>query len=107
MDEHSNNSTQPAASDPAARLQELRTRVAELNRRVRGERDPKAAAALRAEARKLTALLSELVAASAAKVTKQDTSVIWPRDLNAEPAEAGDSREADVWGPDPEEVARG
>jgi len=105
--EDSHNSKQTAASDPATRLQQLRDRVAELNRRVRAERDPKAAASLRDEARKLTALLSELVAASAAKVTKQDTSVTWPRDLNATSHEAGDSREADVWGPDPEEVARG
>ena len=57
---------QKPAGDPAAQLQEIRARLAELNRRIKTERDPKAVAELRAEVGKLTALLSELTQAGGA-----------------------------------------
>lgn len=94
---------QPPAGDPAARLKQIRARVADLSRRIQGERDPKAVAELRAEVGKLTELLAELIRAASsgpAAVTKA-APVLWPRDLSAESAEAGD------WGADPAEVAGG
>jgi hypothetical protein len=92
---------QKPAGDPAARLQEIRARVAELQRRIKTERDPKAVAELRAEAAKLTELLSAVVrAGGAAKVDKAE-QVVWPRDLSGGPD--GDSE----WGADPAEVAGG
>ena len=97
------SSAQPAAGDPAARLKEIRARVADLSRRIQAERDPKAVAELRAEVGKLTELLSEMIRAAGTNpgaVTKTDP-VVWPRDLSAESA---DTRE---WGSDPAEVAGG
>ena len=98
-----NPSASATASDPAARLKEIRARVAELHRRIQAERDPKAVAELRAEVGKLTALLSELIRSAAAKAgaVEKAAPVVWPRDLSAEPAGPGE------WGPDPAEVAGG
>jgi len=98
-----NPSASATTSDPAARLKEIRARVAELHRRIQAERDPKAVAALRTEVGKLTALLSELIRSAAAKAGAVDNAapVVWPRDLSAEPAGPGE------WGPDPAEVAGG
>ena len=48
---------------PAERLKAIRARVAELHRRIKTERDPKAVAELRAEIGKLGELIAELTAA--------------------------------------------
>lgn len=91
------------AGDPAERLKGIRARVAELHRRIKTERDPKAVVELRAEVGKLTELISELVRASGsapAEVRKSDP-VVWPRDLNAVGEAPAD------WGADPVEVAGG
>ncbi len=87
----------------AERLKAIRGRVAELHRRIKTERDPKAVAELRAEVGKLTELIAELVQTSGGKPaeTKKADAVVWPRDLSAEPASAPD------WGADPSEVAGG
>ncbi len=97
------SAAQPPAGNPAARLKEIRARVADLSRRIQGERDPKAVAELRAEVGKLTELLSELIqsASSGSGTVTKAAPVLWPRDLSAESAEAGD------WGSDPTEVAGG
>lgn len=95
------SSAQPPAGDPAARLKEIRARVADLSRRIQSERDPKAVAELRGEVGKLTQLLSELIQSApggSGAVTKA-APVLWPRDLSAASAAAGD------WGSDPAEVA--
>jgi len=97
------NATRQPTVDPAARLQEIRTRVSELHRRIKTERDPAAVAELRTEVGKLTEVLTELVGSSgpvpapAAKAAP----VVWPRDLSAEPSGAAD------WGADPTEVTGG
>jgi hypothetical protein len=98
----------PAATDsraqPAAeRLKAIRARVAELHRRIKTERDPKAVVELRAEVGKLTALIAELAQASGGKPgeTRKAAPVVWPRDLNTV---TGDAAE---WGADPAEVAGG
>ena len=91
-------------SQPAAeRLKAIRARVAELHRRIKTERDPKAVVELRAEVGKLTALIAELVQASGGKPgeTSKAAPVVWPRDLNTV---TGDAAE---WGADPAEVAGG
>ena len=87
----------------AARLKEIRARVAELQRRIKTERDPKALAEMRAEVGKLTAMIAELVRAAGgnSEVSKSET-VVWPRDLSA--AELISTPE---WGADPEGLARG
>ena len=92
---------QRPAGDLAARLKEIRARVAELHRRIKTEQDPNAVAELNAEAGKLSDLLSELIRSagqSAGPVTKS-APVIWPRDLSAEQSQPGE------WGTDPAEVA--
>ena len=97
------NQTAPSkpTGDPAARLGEIRARVAELQRRIQTEHDPKAVAELRAEAGKLTALLSELVRAGSVAKTDPAEVAAWPRDLNR-------ASEDDVeWGTDPAEITRG
>lgn len=91
----------PTGNDPAARLRDIRARVASLRERLSTECDPKLVAELNAEAGKLSDLLSELIrtaGGNAGSVTKSDP-VIWPRDLSAEANEPGD------WGTDPAEVA--
>ena len=93
----------PTANDAAARLKEIRGRVAELRRRIQSERDPKAVAEVRDEVGKLTALLNELVQAGGTgkgAVSKAEP-VVWPKDLSAAPGGTGD------WGADPAEVAVG
>ncbi|NLH81131.1 MAG: hypothetical protein GX458_09865, partial [Phyllobacteriaceae bacterium] len=67
-------------ADPAARLKEIRARVAELRRRITAEKDPKAVTELRAEAGKLTELIGELVRAAGGKIgeTKKADTVVWP-----------------------------
>ena len=93
----------PIANDAAARLKEIRGRVAELRRRIQSERDPKAVAELGDEVGKLTALLNELVQAGGAgkgAVRKAD-AVVWPKDLSAAPEGTAD------WGADPAEVSVG
>jgi F0F1-type ATP synthase membrane subunit b/b' len=93
----------PAAGDAAERLKAIRGRVAELQRRIKTERDPKAVAELRAEVGKLTDLIAELVQASGGKRSdaKKADAVVWPRDLSAEPAGTP------AWGADPSEVTGG
>ena len=95
------SATNDSRSQPAAeRRRAIRTRVAELHRRIKAERDPKAVAELRAEVGKLGELISELTAAAGgAQVEKSDFT--WPADLNDGPADRG------AWGPDPAEVAGG
>lgn len=93
--------TDDAGKKPAERLKEIRARVAELRRRIKTERDPKAVAELRAEVGKLTALLSELAQGGGAAGVEKAEPVAWPRDLNAGPE--GESE----WGADPVEVAGG
>jgi hypothetical protein len=97
------NAAQQPAGDPAARLKEVRARVAELRRRIKTERDPKAVAELRAEASKLTEVIAELVRTSGGKAdkVKKSDEVVWPRDLSAMPGGPGE------WGADPEELGRG
>ena len=92
---------QKPAGDPAARLQEIRARVAELHRRIQTERDPKAVAELRAEVGKLGELISELVAAAGAAGQVEKADAAWPADMNVQPEGQG------AWGPDPAEVAGG
>ena len=92
----------PIANDAAARLKEIRGRVAELRRRLATERDPKAVAELRAEVGKLTELLSQLIqSASNSNAVSKSAPVVWPRDLSAESARTSD------WGTDPTEIAGG
>ena len=87
------SAAQPAAGDPAARLKQIGARVADLSRRIQGERDPKAVAELRAEVGKLTELLSELIqsAAGGSGAVTKAAPVLWPRALGGESAAAGDS----------------
>ena len=92
---------QKPAGDPAARLDEIRARVAELHRRIKTERDPTAVAELRTEVGKLTALLSELVRGGGTAGVEKAEQAAWPRDLNAGPESDGE------WGADPAEVTRG
>ena len=92
------SATQSSRGNPAARLKEVRARLAEFRRRIRTERDPKNVADLRAEFDKLTEAVSQLVMIPSKKV---GDSVIWPRDLSAEPGGPGE------WGDDPEELSRG
>ncbi len=96
-----NSATNDSRSQTAAeRLKAIRARVAELHRRIKTERDPKAVAELRAEIGKLGELIAEMTAGVAgAQVEKSDFA--WPADLNVEPADPGS------WGPDPAEVAGG
>ena len=94
-----NSSASATASDPAARLQEIRARVAELHATasaavaslqqsaISGQRPNSATRELKADSRWLTA--------------GSRSEPIWPRDLSAEPAGPGE------WGPDPAEVAGG
>lgn len=95
------SATSDSRSQTAAeRLKAIRARVAELHRRIKTERDPKAVAELRAEIGKLGELIAEMTAGAAgAQVEKSDFA--WPADLNVEPADPGS------WGPDPAEVAGG
>ena len=80
----------------AGRLKAIRDCVAELHRRIKTERDPKAVAELRAEIGKLGELISELVSnAPSNPVEKSDFA--WPADLNVESAGPG------AWGADPVE----
>ena len=95
------NATRQPAGDPAARLKEIRARVAELHRRIKTERDPKAVAELRAEVGKLTELLSEMVRAGSGAQAKKAGQAVWPRDLNAGAEGEGE------WGADPAEVVGG
>lgn len=97
------SATKDSRSQTAAeRLKAIRARVAELNRRIKAERDPKAVAELRAEVGKLTELLSELAGAGSGDgAVEKAAPVVWPADLNAE---AGGASE---WGADPAEVAGG
>ena len=97
------NATPQPAGDPAARLKEIRTRLSELHRRIKTERDPHAVAELRAEVGKLTDVLTELVGstASAPAPAAEAAPVVWPRDLSAEASETAE------WGADPAEVAGG
>jgi hypothetical protein len=92
--------TDSRAETAAGRLKAIRARVAELHRRIKTERDPKAVDELRGEVGKLTELLSELARPSAGVANA--SPVVWPRDLNT--AEARDAAE---WGADPAEVAGG
>lgn len=94
------NTTRQPAGDPAARLKEIRARVAELHRRIKTERDPKTVAELRAEVGKLTEVLTELIGSAGAPASKA-ASVVWPRDLSAGPSGTDD------WGSDPAEVTGG
>ena len=98
-----NSNASPTASDPAARLREVRARVAELRLRIQGERDPKAVAELGAEVGKLTQLLSELISSAGTDDSgvQKAEPMVWPRDLSANASAPGD------WGSDPAEVARG
>ena len=94
-----NPSASATASDPAARLQEIRARVAELHATalaavaslqrsaVSDQQGKQATPELKADGRKLTA--------------GSRSEPMWPRDLSAEPAGPGE------WGPDPAEVAGG
>jgi hypothetical protein len=93
----------PTANDAAARLKEIRARVADLSRRIQAERDPKAVAGLRAEVGKLTELLSQLIqsASDGSNAVSKSAPVVWPRDLSAESVRTND------WGTDPTEVAGG
>jgi len=97
------NATRQPAGDPAARLKEIRARVAELHRRIKTERDPKAVAELRAEGGKLTEVLTELTgsAGSGSSPASKVAPVVWPRDLSARPSGTDD------WGSDPAEVTGG
>ena len=85
------------------RLKEIRDRVAELQERLKTDRDPKALGELVGEIGRLSGLLDKIIAQAAREVTaKADaTGVVWPKDLTAttsiDPA----------WGRDPSEVARG
>ena len=82
------------------RLRAIRARVAELQHRVKTDRDPKAVSDLRAEIGKLSDLISELVAeARSNPVEKADHA--WPADLNVQSTGAG------AWGADPVEVIGG
>ena len=96
------SATNDSRSQPAAeRLKAIRARVAELHRRIKTERDPKAVDELRAEVGKLGELISELVAAAGAgaQVEKADSdAAAWPADMNLQPEVDG------AWGPDPAEV---
>lgn len=98
------SATDSRAATAVERLKAIRARVAELHRRIKTERDPKAVAELRAEVGKLTELVAELVQATGGKpgATRKAAPLVWPRDLNT--AETGDTAE---WGADPSEVARG
>lgn len=93
--------TDSRAQTAAERLKAIRARVAELHRRIKTERDPKAVAELRAEVGKLGEIISELIAAAGtgAQVEKADNA--WPADMNLQPKGHGG------WGPDPTEVAGG
>jgi len=96
-----NSTGQQPAGDPSARLKEIRARVAELNRRIKSERNPQAMAELRAEVGKLTELLSEMVRAGSGAQAKKAGQAVWPRDLNAGAEGEGE------WGADPAEVVGG
>ena len=96
--------TDSRAQTAAERLKAIRARVAELHRRIKTERDPKAVAELRAEVGKLGEIISELIAAAGtgAQVEKADSdAAAWPADMNLQP------RANSEWGPDPAEVAGG
>ena len=93
--------TDSRAQTAAERLKAIRARVAELHRRIKTERDPKAVAELRDEAGKLGELISELIAGARAGGQVEKADIAWPADLNVEP------QDPDAWGPDPAEVAGG
>ena len=97
------NATRQPAGDPAARLKEIRARVAELHRRIKTECDPKAMAELRAEVGKFTEVLTELCGSggSGSSPASKTTAVVWPRDLSA------GASGTDDWGSDPAEVTGG
>lgn len=96
------SATNDSRSQTAAeRLKAIRDRVAELHRRIKAERDPKAVAELRAEVGKLGELISELTATAAGGAPVEKADFTWPADLNLEPTDPS------AWGPDPAEVADG
>ena len=93
------NPAEPTGNNPAARLREIRAKVASLQGRIKTERNPKLVAELNAEVSKLSELLSEMISAvgtNAGPVTKS-APVIWPRDLTDE------SNKPSEWGTDPAE----
>lgn len=96
--------TDSRAETAPGRLKAIRARVAELHRRIKTERDPKAVDELRGEVGKLTELISELARGGGGQPggVAKASPVVWPRDLNT--AEARDAAE---WGADPAEVASG
>lgn len=102
QDSAETDSTERGEADNAARLKEIRARVAELQRQIKTERDPKALAELRAEVGKLTAMIAELVrsAGGNSEVSKGEP-IVWPRDMSA--VEPSSSPE---WGADPDELTR-
>lgn len=85
------------------RLKEIRDRVAELQRRIKTDQDPKAVAELGAALGQLAELLDKLVAQPTNTPTAKagDATFAWPRDLST-PEEP-----QPTWGHDPREVTRG
>jgi hypothetical protein len=98
---HTNDKpAEPTGNDPAARLREIRAKVTALQGRLKTERDPKLAAELKAEVKKLSALLSKLIRAAGRNPgpVAKAAPVVWPRDICTEASEPGE------WGTDPAEV---
>ena len=95
---------QPAGgsrTETTDRLKEIRDKVADLQQRLKTDRDPKALAELGAEIGRLTGLLDKVIAQVGKQVVgKSDANaVVWPKDLSAT------MKSDPAWGRDPSEVA--